>query len=208
MSGDDVKILLVDDLEENLIALSAILKSLPATVVRARSGEDALRALMVDDFAVILLDVVMPGMDGFETAYHIKRKDRTKDVPIIFLTAASTEPDLAYRGYAAGAVDYLVKPFDPWVLRSKVALLLELDELRRRARVQAALLPGLADGRAAPRLVGDLAARLTELEGILTGLVGEAVERTGDGEVKERLLRLERSLTRLRTAHRALFSPP
>jgi CheY-like chemotaxis protein len=208
MSGDDVKILLVDDLEENLIALSAILKSLPATVVRARSGEDALRALMVDDFAVILLDVVMPEMDGFETAYHIKRKDRTKDVPIIFLTAAGSEPDMAYRGYAAGAVDYLVKPFDPWVLRSKVALLLELHELRRRAGVLATLFPGATDGRAALRLAGDLAARLTELENLVTDLVGEAVEQTGDGDVKERLLRLERPLTRLRTAHRALFSPP
>ena len=140
----EAKILLVDDLKENLIALSAVLKTLPASVVCARSGEDALRALMVDDFAAILLDVVMPEMDGFETAHHVKRKDRTRDIPIIFLTAASAEPDLAFRGYAAGAVDYL-KPFDPWALRSKVALLVELHELRGRVRAYAALLPGGAD---------------------------------------------------------------
>lgn len=201
---DEIKILLVDDLEENLVALSAILKALPATVVCARSGEDALRALMVDDFAAILLDVVMPEMDGFETAYHIKRKDRTKDIPIIFLTAASSEPDLAFRGYAVGAVDYLVKPFDPWVLRSKVALLIELYELRHRARALAELFPGAKDVRQGRRLVDDLGRRLTAMEDELTRLVDEVVAETGDGDAKERLLRLEQPLVQLRAVYHAL----
>lgn len=200
----EAKILLVDDLQENLVALSAVLKTLPATVVCVRSGEDALRALMVDDFAVILLDVIMPGMDGFETAHHIKRKDRTKDIPIIFLTAASAEPDLAFRGYAAGAVDYLVKPFDPWALRSKVALLVELYKLRGRVGAYSALLPGVPDPYQAAHLAADLGDHLTAVEAELARLTAEAA----DADTKERLLRLDLLLTHLRTAHAALFTPP
>jgi CheY-like chemotaxis protein len=134
------RILLVDDRSENLVALEAILSSLNQVLVRARSGEEALKALLVDEFAVILLDVVMPGMDGFETAAHIKRRPRTRDVPIIFLTAASSEPDHAFRGYAAGAVDYISKPFDPWVLRAKVSVFVELYMKNRQLREQAELL--------------------------------------------------------------------
>jgi CheY-like chemotaxis protein len=134
------RILLVDDRHENLVALEAILSSLNQTLVTVRSGEEALKALLVDEFAVILLDVVMPGMDGFETASHIKRRPKTRDVPIIFLTAASAEPDHAFRGYAAGAVDYISKPFDPWVLRAKVAVFVELYAKNRQLREQAELL--------------------------------------------------------------------
>ncbi len=134
------RILLVDDRRENLVALEAILSSLNQTLVTVQSGEDALKALLVDEFAVILLDVVMPGMDGFETASHIKRRPKTRDVPIIFLTAASAEPDHAFRGYAAGAVDYISKPFDPWVLRAKVAVFVELYAKNRQLREQAELL--------------------------------------------------------------------
>jgi CheY-like chemotaxis protein len=134
------RILLVDDRRENLVALEAILSSLNQTLVTVQSGEEALKALLVDEFAVILLDVVMPGMDGFETASHIKRRPKTRDVPIIFLTAASAEPDHAFRGYAAGAVDYISKPFDPWVLRAKVAVFVELYVKNRQLREQAELL--------------------------------------------------------------------
>jgi CheY-like chemotaxis protein len=134
------RILLVDDRHENLVALEAILSSLSQTLVTVRSGEEALKALLVDEFAVILLDVVMPGMDGFETASHIKRRPKTRDVPIIFLTAASAEPDHAFRGYAAGAVDYISKPFDPWVLRAKVAVFVELYVKNQQLREQAELL--------------------------------------------------------------------
>jgi CheY-like chemotaxis protein len=120
------RVLMVDDMEDNLVALSAILRPLGLDLVRARSGEEAMKALLRDEFALILLDVLMPGMDGFETATHIKRLDQTKDVPIIFLTAADSAPAYAFRGYSVGAVDYLMKPFDPWVLRSKVEVFVDL----------------------------------------------------------------------------------
>ncbi|HTF10502.1 MAG TPA: response regulator [Asanoa sp.] len=125
MSGT-AKALLVDDRKENLLALEAILQGLPVKSVAVESGEAALKQLLVDDFAVILLDAQMPDMDGFETANHIKRRERTRHVPIIFLTAADRDAQLALRGYAAGAVDYLTKPFDPWVLRAKVSVFVDL----------------------------------------------------------------------------------
>lgn len=137
---DKAKILLVDDREENLIALEAILSSLDQDLVRARTGEEALKALLTDEYAVILLDVVMPGMDGFETARDIKRRKKTRDVPIIFLTAVNSDPDYAFRGYAAGAVDFIAKPFDPWVLRAKVSVFVELHNKNRQLREQSALL--------------------------------------------------------------------
>jgi response regulator RpfG family c-di-GMP phosphodiesterase len=137
---DKAKILLVDDREENLIALEAILSSLDQDLVRARSGEEALKALLTDEYAVILLDVVMPGMDGFETARDIKRRKKTRDVPIIFLTAVDSDPDYAFRGYAAGAVDFISKPFDPWVLRAKVSVFVELHNKNKQLREQTALL--------------------------------------------------------------------
>ena len=120
------KALLVDDRRDNLIALEAMLQGLPLEAVPVDSGEAALKQLLVDDFALILLDAQMPEMDGFETARHIKRRERTRHVPIIFLTAADRDAQLALRGYAVGAVDYLAKPFDPWVLRAKVSVFVEL----------------------------------------------------------------------------------
>ncbi|MHA6794444.1 response regulator [Pseudonocardia bannensis] len=120
------KVLVVDDRPENLVALEAILQGLPVEIVSVTSGEDALKRLLVDDFALILLDAQMPGMDGFETAEHIQRRERTRRIPIVFLTAAAYDAHLAYRGYQAGAVDYLTKPFDPWVLRSKVMVFVDL----------------------------------------------------------------------------------
>ncbi len=119
-------ILLVDDRPENLLALEEVLRPLGQRLVRATSGEEALRRVLTDDFAVILLDVQMPGLDGFETAAHIKRREKSRHIPIIFLTAISREPHHALKGYSAGAVDYLAKPFDPWVLQSKVAVFLDL----------------------------------------------------------------------------------
>jgi CheY-like chemotaxis protein len=128
------KILLVDDRSENLLALEAILSSLDQELVFVRSGEAAVEAVLGCEFAVILLDVVMPGMDGFETAAQIKRSGRSPNVPIIFLTAAGAEPELAFRGYAAGAVDYISKPFDPWVLRAKVSVFVDLYVKERQLR--------------------------------------------------------------------------
>jgi len=142
---DKVKILLVDDREENLIALEAILSSLDQELVRARSGEEALKALLTDEYAVILLDVVMPGMDGFETARDIKRRKKTRDIPIIFLTAINSDPDYAFRGYAAGAVDFISKPFDPWVLRAKVSVFVDLYNKNRQLQRQAVVIKEQAE---------------------------------------------------------------
>ncbi len=125
------KVLLVDDRSDNLVAMQAVLSPLPCDIATATSGEDALKALLQDDYAVILLDVQMPGLDGFETARLIKARERTRSVPIIFVTAISTEPPNIHAGYAAGAVDYLFKPYDPDVLRAKVGVFLELHVATR-----------------------------------------------------------------------------
>jgi PAS domain S-box-containing protein len=125
------KVLLVDDRADNLVAMQAVLTPLDCAVATAGSGEEALKALLQDDYAVILLDVQMPGMDGFETARLIKARERTRSIPIIFVTAISTEPPNIHRGYAAGAVDYLFKPYDPEVLRAKVGVFLALHEASR-----------------------------------------------------------------------------
>ncbi len=129
------KILLVDDKHENLLALAAILEPLGQELVRADSGEEALRRLLHDDFALILLDVQMPDLDGFQTAALIKQRERTRHVPIIFLTAISKEAEHVFRGYEAGAVDYLMKPLDAHVLRAKVSVFIDLwlarEEVRR-----------------------------------------------------------------------------
>jgi len=135
--GTPAKALLVDDRRDNLIALEAILQGLPVDPVAVESGEAALKQLLIDDFAVILLDAQMPEMDGFETASHIKQRERTRHVPIIFLTAADRDAQLALRGYAAGAVDYLTKPFDPWILRAKVSVFVELWTKTRLLEAQA-----------------------------------------------------------------------
>ncbi|MFB6872367.1 two-component system response regulator [Streptomyces sp. NPDC056323] len=124
-------ILIVDDMEENLVALQAVLGSL-AHVVRARSGEEALKAMLRQEFAVVLIDVLMPGMNGFETAANIKGLDQTRDVPIILLTGAAVDPDYAYRGYTVGVADFLIKPFDPWLLRTKVNVFLDLYRKNRQ----------------------------------------------------------------------------
>jgi DNA-binding response OmpR family regulator len=125
--GARARILLVDDRYENLVALEAILSSISdVALIPARSGEQALTELTASDYAVVLLDVMMPGLDGFETADRIRHGTRNADVPIIFLTAASISPDATFRGYTVGAVDYLAKPFDPWVLTAKVAVFVDL----------------------------------------------------------------------------------
>jgi PAS domain S-box-containing protein len=133
-------ILLVDDRPENLLALEAILEPLEQNLLYAHSGEEALRQLLQNDAAVILLDVQMPIMDGFETARLIKQRERTKYIPIIFVTAISKDEEHVFRGYSAGAVDYVFKPFSPEVLRSKVAVFIELHEKTRQLRQQAELL--------------------------------------------------------------------
>src|SRR5579884_1329732 len=128
-------VLLVDDHEENLCALEAILEHQDLRLVKATSGAEALRQLLREDFALILLDVAMPGMDGFEVASLVKQRERSRHVPIIFLTAASKDVASVYKGYAVGAVDYLMKPLDPDVVRAKVAVFVEL--YRRGEQIRA-----------------------------------------------------------------------
>ena len=137
---DRVNILLVDDRAENLLALEAILEPLGERTVRAHSGDEALKYLLIDDFAVILLDVQMPGLNGFETAELIKSRERTRYIPIIFLTAISKDEAYVFRGYSVGAVDYMSKPFQPDVLRSKVAVFVDLYRKQRQLKEQESLL--------------------------------------------------------------------
>lgn len=139
MSEARASVLLVDDRPENLVALEATLAPLDCDLVSATSGAEALRHLLDGDFAVILLDVQMPDLDGFETARYIKHRERTRDIPIIFVTAISKDREHVFRGYEAGAVDYLLKPYDPALLRSKVAVFLELWRAGRRLRASEAL---------------------------------------------------------------------
>src|SRR5689334_11993711 len=124
--GDRVKILLVDDQPDNLLSAEAVLESLGQEIVKARSGREALRHLLDEDFALILLDVMMPGMDGFETAALIRQRERSRQTPIIFLTALGKSEEYLFQGYEVGAVDYLFKPIIPEVLRSKAAVFVEL----------------------------------------------------------------------------------
>jgi len=131
-----IKILLVDDTPENLVSLEAALAGLEEELVLARSGKEALRHLLNDDFAAILLDVRMPDMDGFETAELIRSRPRSRRIPILFLTGYRNEEHL-FRGYDLGAVDFLFKPIVPEVLRSKVAVFVELSRSAARLQEQA-----------------------------------------------------------------------
>jgi PAS domain S-box-containing protein len=137
--ADTVDILIVDDRAENLLAVEAILEPLHQKLIRASSGEEALRRLLERDFALILLDVQMPGMNGFETARLIKSRERTKYIPIIFLTAISKEEAYVFEGYSVGAVDYLFKPFQPEILRSKVAAFVDLYVRQKNVAAKEAL---------------------------------------------------------------------
>ncbi|MGY5123490.1 response regulator [Streptomyces nigrescens] len=162
-------ILIVDDMEENLVALEAVLGSLTQKVVRARSGEEALKAMLREEFAVVLIDVLMPGMNGFETAANIKGLDQTKDVPIILLTGASVDPNYAYRGYTVGAADFLIKPFDPWLLRTKVNVFLELHRKNRQLAAQAEQLKRLLTSDDRPGGEGPPPAPTTAAPSTVTG---------------------------------------
>lgn len=131
--GSEAGILIVDDRPENLLALEQVLEPLGHDITRACGGEAALRHLLHREFAVILLDVQMPAMDGYETAERIKQRERCRHIPIIFLTSFSVDPYQALQGYSTGAVDFLCRPFESWVLVSKVGVFLDLYLERKRA---------------------------------------------------------------------------
>ena len=137
MNDQRVNILLVDDQPNNLLALESILAEMGENLVTADSGRSALKHLLQMDFAVILLDVQMPDLDGFETASLVRQRDRSRDTPIIFLTALSRSEDNVFRGYELGAVDYIFKPFHPEILRSKVSVFVELFRKREAFKRQA-----------------------------------------------------------------------
>jgi len=140
MTDERVKLLLVDDRRENLLALEAILEPLNQDLVRADSGPEALRKVLSTEFAAILLDVQMPGMNGFEVAEIIKSRERSRTIPIIFLSAINKEDAYVFKGYSMGAVDYVFKPFNPDVLRSKVAVFVDLYLKQREIHRQGELL--------------------------------------------------------------------
>ncbi|MFE9806088.1 response regulator [Streptomyces sp. NPDC005227] len=183
-NGERASILLVDDMEDNLVALEAVLGSLNEPLIRARSGEEAMKALLRQRFAVVLLDIRMPGMDGFETAANIKRLDQTKDVPIIFLTGTDADAGYAFRGYATGAADYLTKPFDPWVLRAKVTVFLDLHRKNRQLE----------------RLLAREEERFDELADRLRGIETQLAAGTlrDAGELREQLRQMEALLRDMR----------
>lgn len=133
-------ILVVDDQTSNLIALEAVFDGEPVDLVKASSGQEALRLLLQREFALVLLDVQMPDLDGFEVAEIMRSNSRTENVPIIFLTAINKEQRYIFRGYETGAVDYLSKPVEPEILRSKVRVFLELDRKNHNLRESLRLL--------------------------------------------------------------------
>lgn len=181
-----VKILLVDDRPANLLTLEAILEDLGQETIKATSGKEALRHLLRDDFAVILLDVKMPEMDGFETATLIRERERSRHTPIVFLTAHKDEEHL-FRGYYAGAVDFLYKPINPEVLRSKVSVFVDLSLKTELLRQQARTL------QTRNSELEQTVSRLQKAEAQIRALNAELEER-----VRERTAELSRSNEELR----------
>ncbi|RYY37178.1 MAG: hybrid sensor histidine kinase/response regulator, partial [Sphingomonadales bacterium] len=175
MSGTSERIdfLIVDDLEENLVALEALLRRDGLGFLRARSGEEALELLLQHEVALALLDVQMPGMDGFELAEFMRGNERTRQVPIIFVTAGSADTQRRFRGYETGAVDFIQKPIEADVLRSKASVFFDLHRQRR------------ALAAAAGQLEIQVRERTAELEDALARLKAESAER----ERAEALLR-------------------
>lgn len=136
----NANILIVDDRPENLLVLEGLLENMECNIVKATSGNEALSLMLDYDFAVVLLDVQMPEMDGFETAELMRGSEKTRYIPILFVTAISKEQKCIFKGYEVGAVDYLFKPIEPIILQSKVRVFLELYNQKKLVEEQAALL--------------------------------------------------------------------
>jgi PAS domain S-box-containing protein len=155
------KILIVDDRDDKLVALESVLAPLNETVILAKSGRDALREILNHEFAVILMDVFMPNMDGFETAGFIRQRAQCANTPIIFITSVHNTDDLTARGYSLGAVDYIFSPIVPDVLRTKIGVFLDLYRKTKQIEEQAALIRKLA---AAPNAEAATAQERLELQ--------------------------------------------
>ena len=203
-----VGILLVDDHPENLLALEAILTDTGHTLVHARSGAEALKALLGQDFALILMDVAMPEMDGYEVAELIRRRDRSRNTPIIFLTANVKGDTHVVRGYAAGAVDYLFKPLAPEVLLSKVAVFVELYTQRKALKEAADALKSAYDDmehRVEDR-TSELAATNRSLEAEMAGRQRVEVELAQLLEREQRVRVEAQAMNRLKDEFLATLS--
>src|ERR1700744_1832714 len=176
---EPVSFLLVDDLEENLLSLEALLRRDGLSLLKARSGDQALELLLTHDVALALIDVQMPGLNGFELAELMRGNERTRRIPIIFLTAGTTDTQRRFRGYEAGAVDFIQKPIEPDVLRGKAKVFFDLHKQRRQIQVQRDALEAgtraLAD--ATNQLEAQVRERTAELEDALTRLQAETAER-------------------------------
>ena len=176
---EPVKFLIVDDLEENLLSLEALLKRDGLTFLRARSGDEALEVLLKQDVALALLDVQMPGMDGYQLAEFMRGNERARHIPIIFLTAGVADTQRRFRGYEAGAVDFIQKPIEPDVLRSKANVFFDLHQQRQQIETQRDALEAttraLADS--ANQLEAQVHARTAQLEDALARLKAETAER-------------------------------
>ena len=196
---DDAKVLIVDDREENLEVLEALLRAPGITVLRASSGEAALELLLQHEVALALIDVRMPSMDGFQLAELMRGSERTRRVPIIFVTAGAAESGRIFKGYEAGAVDFLFKPLDPQLLQSKVAVFIEL--FRQRQQLAAQLIEHKQLVHTAELLIGVLSHDLRgPLSVIVTG--GELLRRIDArdervGTIASRIVSSSRRMTRL-----------
>ena len=192
------KVLLVDDVEANLIAFEAQLSKLDCELIRARSGNEALRALLKHSFAVMLLDVQMPEMDGYEVARYARENPQTRDVPIIFVTAMHQTEANALKGYGAGAVDFLFKPTNPEVLLSKVSIFLDLHASRQKlADALEAHQSTLAELEAFNYSVShDLRAPLRPLDGFSQALLEDYGDKL-DGKAKDYLNRIRAAANRM-----------
>src|SRR5262245_38319298 len=168
---DNVNILLVDDEPKNLFALEAVLEDPGVTMVTARSGQEVLRHVLNQDFAVILLDVQMPDLDGFQTAQIIRQRERTRHLPIIFITAISKAAEHVRQGYSLGAVDYVFKPFEPEILKSKINVFVELDRSSEHVRRQAAELQAMEERRNAAEVL----ATVRRQNDLIVNAVGEGI---------------------------------
>ena len=209
---DRVSILLVDDQPANLGALEATLESTGCRFVLAKSADEALLALLNEDFAAIVLDIRMPGMSGFELASMIKRRQRNRQVPILFLTALMMEEEDVLQGYAAGAVDYLTKPINPEILRSKIAVFVDLYRNRRSlSRLNASLQRAIAERQqmedALREANQDLESRVQERTVALREAERHKDEmRRLNAELQERQHRLERLALQLKNSNEELES--
>ncbi|MDB6073861.1 MAG: hybrid sensor histidine kinase/response regulator [Verrucomicrobiaceae bacterium] len=193
MTPAPIKFLLVDDLESNLLALEGLLRREGLELLKARSGPEALELLLVHDIALAILDVQMPGMDGFELAALMRGADRTRRVPIIFLTAGALDQQRRFRGYEAGAVDFLFKPIEPHILQSKAGIFFEL------ARQREGLVRSAEEARAANRAKDDFLAALShELRTPLSPVLMTAAALEGDpslpSDVRQQLGMMRRNI--------------